>query len=217
MAEEVKSPERTFFEIEMFDNMNQETLLAYRNRISGNSRHFVPFKISLSNKGGNISTSVNIAEMIDSYKVQTVFIIEGFCASMACILPQYSNWLRLAYPSTLMMFHGATVTLSGDEGTRRNAQLWTDDIIDQVDRVTAEAFGMEMDEVREKLCGPDRTFFAKDVLMMGTKGGIDGIIIRALPDHKYIIRTRDGYKEIDSFIHNRDDVRALPVLEGFKP
>lgn len=217
MTSEVKAKGRVFFEVDMFDNMNQETLLGYRTRISGNSQYFVPFKLNISNKGGSISTAINLAEMIDSYGVQTVCIIEGFCASMACVLPQYGNWLRLAYPSTLMMFHGATVTLTGDVETRKNSQLWVDEMIDQSEQITAHGFGMGMDEVREKLCGPDRTFFAKDVLMMGDNGGIDGIIIKTLPDHKYIVRTRDGYKEIDSFIHNRDDVKALPVLEGFKP
>lgn len=198
------------YPMEIIGVISEQANPAIMSKIRGNTKR-LPFHIYTSGPGGNVAAGFALMDMLGSMDVNVVYFIQGFCASMNACFVQDRDFLRLCYPHTRFMFHSSMLKLEGSEETidnlYKNLKLYDSEII----QVVADAVGMDFKEAKRKLFTYDKFFMGKDLLKVGENGAVDGIIQTDLGDHKYLCETRDGLKVIDTYIHQRSDIKDLPI------
>lgn len=172
-----------------------------------------PFIVLLSGQGGSVNMMLAIADTLRSFDVPVTVISRAGNASANTRLPLTSDFVRLCYDSSIFMFHNTRFHNEGsieeiENGYKKNLESTahkTNQFMEQIGLTARQA---------KKFDGKEYTLRAEEALITGTKGIVDGIIVKDFRDGRFIIRTRDGLKEINAAIHRRGDIINLPIYEG---
>lgn len=170
-----------------------------------------PVHIDMCSHGGDVNAGRVITEILHSQNVPVTFFCGSYNYSMASMLIQAKDFVRLCYPGSRFMFHRTSYVFEGCKDEIAELRRWAEDADDHNREVIKEGIGLTQKEANKKLGGEDRYYLAKEMLSMGEHGAIDGIIQTRIRDHVYLCETRDGLKVIDTYIHRRDDIKNLPV------
>lgn len=170
-----------------------------------------PFIIYIRSPGGGISIGRAMADMLTSYDVPVTIISNSLNSSMGAIFPHLGNFIRLCYTSSTFLYHHAKYDLGGTYDEVNNALTVLSDSSAEMDKAVMKASGLNVRQYK-KYNGTDYRITAEQALSAGTKGLIDGIIIKDFRDGKYLIKTREGNKVIDATKHRRSDLSSIPVV-----
>ncbi|QYN79910.1 ATP-dependent Clp protease proteolytic subunit [Kosakonia phage Kc263] len=172
-----------------------------------------PFVVQLFGQGGSVNMMLTVADILRSFDVPVTVISRGANASANVRMPLTSDFIRLCYDSSTFLFHATRFRSEGsieevEHKYKKNLESSArkvNDFMEQVGVTKRQA---------EKYNGKEFTLNAEEALMTGTKGIVDGIIVKDFRDGKFIIRTRDGLKQIDATIHRRGDIAKLPIYKA---
>lgn len=194
-----------------FFQENCETWLA---SIRGSLAKFDVLVIYLNSTGGEINIGRVTLEALHSYGKKVVWISELLNVSLATAVPLLNDSLRLAYPSSRFLIHGSYYQYKGDALTvERNIKL-TEDVDAFWDQAYMEGIGLTKKELK-KLTAFDNMLLAKEFMNLGTKGGLDGLILKRLENNDYLCECRGGIKKIINIVdHKSSDVPNLPEYKG---
>jgi len=166
--------------------------------------------IFLNSPGGSPSHSLAMAEKISSLKRNVTIISEIYNASMSALFPHIDGVVRLCYPHSIFLYHGASYHFEGNENEIKELQRYTAISDKYWDDIVSKRVGLTSREYK-KYCSHDVTLYGKEALQVGEHGMVDGIIYQERPDNQYVIQVRDGsYRLFDARIHG---VKDLPNLE----
>lgn len=211
--EEVSPP--AVYEIDVSGSVNEEMGLQVARAVRANTER-LPFLFYISSTGGDANVGLVMNDVIDTIMAPVTFVAQNFVGSMAVTLMQKPEYLRLCYKHTRFLCHDLKITIVGNmseaSNQLNNAGIVSDTMLDRY----SECTGLEGDELRKKVFDRDRIYSAQQALDIGTRGLVDGIILRDFGLHKYLCRTRGGLKVIDITKHSGKDVEGLPVWEPKK-
>ncbi|QDJ97366.1 hypothetical protein D6_0207 [Aeromonas phage D6] len=166
--------------------------------------------INVSSDGGNPEVTLKIQDFVTSRNRPTLVVAIGDCSSAAMGFFGIRGTTRLAYSSCRFMEHQLLLN---------TPKMSIESICSSIDEVQSRSHlfeqrltnwcGLREEECKELFSPNDLYFDAIDALMFGTRGIIDGIIIRQLDDFEWIVLTRDGFKR---FMFPRDIINENPVL-----
>ena len=169
-----------------------------------------PYIIKLTGPGGMVNTMLTVADILASYDVPVTIISRGVNGSANARFPHTSDFIRLCYPSSKFVFHSSTFgsngTIEAIEDKYENAKATIEGKLS----CFAKHFGITKRQAA-KYNNHEFAVNAEDALNTGTKGIVDGIIIKDFGDGRYLIKTRNGNKLMDAKIHRRGDLADLPV------
>lgn len=170
-----------------------------------------PIVIDMCSVGGDVNAGNTIAHVLSSHGAPVTFFCGVYNYSMAAMLIQFSDFVRLCYPSSRFMFHHTSYSYEGTVDEIVEIKRWAE-FGDKNNRVAIqEGIGLTEKEAKKILGSHDKYFLPKEMLALGEHGAIDGIIISRVGDHKYLCETRDGLKVIDTYIHRRGDIKNIPA------
>lgn len=172
-----------------------------------------PFLVYVCSLGGSDSTGLGIMDAIGSINRPVTIVSRGRCCSMGAILPHIDNAIRLCYMTTTFMYHEAFYTVNGVReiiDQKLEIGVVNDNYI--ADRVMRNV-GLTKAQYK-KYSRRDYYLGAEEAINVGKYGMIDGIIIKDYRDGRFLIKTREGNKEINITQHRRADIKNLPVTKG---
>lgn len=168
--------------------------------------------IWIASPGGSVHTAVMLAELLDTKNIKATYISYLFNGSAATTLPQLNDALRLAYPHSVFTFHGATYSVSEREEHLEQVMKYSRYAVDFTNDRCREKVGLSKKEFK-KYDGNDLIVYGYELLDVGEHGWVDGLIIRETSAGQFLIKTRDGLKQIDVGLHTRADLKNLPTVE----
>lgn len=164
--------------------------------------------VSLCSNGGSAYYGYLIDDLIKCYPSESIALCGGLNCSMATLLIAKRD-LRLAWPNARFMIHDSWSYSEGTVYQIKEDLREYEDIRNRVLQDYMDYIGLTKKEL-DRILMKDTYFNGLDALNLGTKGLIDGIIIKALGDYKYIIRMRnDVQKTIDLY---NDDILSIKDL-----
>lgn len=177
-------------------------------KLSGN-----PLIVFLSGPGGSVSKMTAVVDTILSLDVPTTIISRDYNASANARFPHAGDFIRLAYQNSRFVYHETVYANEGQlsvleesiERHRLTQQRKTESLMTHVGLTKRETV---------KYDGKDIHLSAEQCLLIGKYGMLDGIIIKDYRDGRFLIKTREGNKEIDITQHRRSDIKNLPVVKG---
>ena len=157
--------------------------------------------ISFSSGGGGLVAAYYIDDLLSTYGAPSVAICGSMNASAATLLICKRN-LRLAFPNARFMLHDAFSINDGTVAQQREVLRNYEEVRGNFVQDYMDYIGLTKKEA-ERIMVKDTYFNAHDALNMGTKGLIDGIILKQLGDFKVEIAMRGGViKTVD--LHDDD-------------
>lgn len=155
----------------------------------------------MSSRGGNVTAALTALDVLAAWPEPTVVIAGSLNASAATLFIAHAP-LRLALPSARFMLHDSRSVNDGtiteqEENLRVHKEervLWM--------QLYQDYIGLTKKEI-ERIVAKDTFFNAHQALEMGTKGLIDGIILKLLDGFKYEILMRNGIRKVVD-LHNDD-------------
>lgn len=200
VAEEVVEK---MIQINVIGSIRSGVFSDYLNRLGptvGNKeRHRVMMAISCY--GGDVSASLAALDILSVWPQPTVVIAGGLNASAATLFIAHGS-LRLAFANARFMLHDSVSvndgTITQQEERLRNHKEERNLAM----QVYQDYIGLTKKEV-ERIVFKDTYFNALQALELGTKGLIDGIILKLLDGFKYEILMRNGIRKIVD-LHNDD-------------
>lgn len=194
-----------------FFQENCETWLA---SIRGSLTKFDVLVVYLNSMGGEIHIGRAAMEALHSYGKKVVWISELLNGSLATVIPLLNDSLRLAYPSSRFLVHSSYYTYKGDaKEVEKNIRL-TEEADLFWDQVYIDGIGLTKKELKN-LTAFENMLMAKEFMNLGTKGGLDGLILKRLENNDYLCECRGGIKKIINIVdHKSSDVPNLPEYKG---
>lgn len=168
--------------------------------------------IWIASPGGSINTSVMFAELLDTKDIKATYISHLFNGSAATTLPQLNDALRLTYPRAVFTFHGTTFHLQDRQDSLDMKIAYSNEAVIFINERCREKVGLSKKEFK-KYDGEDLILYGHQLLDIGENGWIDGLIIKETGVGQFLIKTRDGLKQIDVGLHTRADLKNLPTVE----
>lgn len=155
----------------------------------------------MSSRGGSVSATFAALDVLAAWPEPTVVIAGSLNASAATLFIAAAP-LRLAFPNARFMLHDSRScndgTIAEQEETLRvhkeERVIWT--------QLYQDYIGLTKKEI-ERIVVKDTFFNAHQALELGTKGLIDGIILKLLDGFKYEILMRNGIRKVVD-LHNDD-------------
>ncbi|AEV89681.1 putative ATP-dependent Clp protease subunit [Pseudomonas phage OBP] len=212
VKEVVEKKEPIIAEISINKSFNHDDIVTLTETIRKGVDSFDTLIFYMNSMGGQINTGLVFRDIVNSWDKKIVYISELLNASLATALPQCGDVLRLAYPTSRFMLHDSTYTYKGTRADVANQMEYTSHADDVWDNAYMEGIGLTKKEYA-KLVAFDNVMYANKFMMLGTKGGIDGMILKRLNVAQYVCNTRTGIKMIDVRYHTRNDVPNLPLYK----
>ena len=216
--EKPEVPKRKLNFVTIYGQIRRDTL---NNVITSNPIGTEPdkqnrFHVSINSHGGCVTTSLNIIDWFKSQPKEAIAVCGGRNSSAATLIISAMN-LRLAYPSSRFMMHDMISTADGTNADLKSRMRDVQDIRDQLIQAYVENVGLTRKEV-ERIIDHDNFFNATEALNLGTKGLVDGIILKHLGDFKMEIMMRDGIIKtvdlIDDDLIGIKDLAVAKVTQG---
>lgn len=206
--EEVKRP--IIIETVLNTNIDTESMEDFLTLVRNSLNKFDVLVIYLNSMGGQLSVGQTAMEILHSYNKKVVWVSELFNASLAVGIPLLNDCLRLTYPSSRFMMHDISFTFTGSETEIQSIRNITNAAVEFWYKQYEEGIGLTHKECK-KLFSYDRYILATDYINMGTRGGVDGLILKKLDSENYLCLCRGGVKKILNVIeHKSSDVPNLP-------
>lgn len=216
-------PEDKMIAIDVYGIINRDTAKSFANALNvavkDEDRHRV--LINLISPGGNVDNAIHIHGLLESWPQPSVAVSGSINASASTLLSAKCN-LRLAYPNARFMLHDVSFHAEGSPAEVRE-RLRTNE---ELRAITVESYmeycGLTKKEV-ERIYAKDTWLNASEAMHLGTKGLIDGIILKNLGRYKFQIMMREGIVKVvdlhkDDFIEIRslvaDKVKAMDEAEA---
>jgi len=168
--------------------------------------------IWMTSPGGSVHTANMFAELLETKNIKATYISQLFNASAAVTLPLINDALNLTYPSSVFTMHGATFSFEERQEILENKIKYCQEAINFVNDRCRERVGLSKKEFK-KYDGDDIILYGYQLLDIGENGWIDGLIIKETDVGQFLIKTRDGLKQIDVGLHTRADLKTLPTVE----
>jgi len=172
----------------------------------------LPLVVYLNSEGGSIHVGLVFLELLKSLDVPITFVSELFNASMSCMLPHAEDFIRLCYPHSVFVYHGPNFNASGSEKEIAVSLEYSYEGANYWKNIFKDAVGLTTKEMKDYTTY-DHPIFGYKALDVGTKGMVDGVIIKDLRNGQFLCKTRGGLKVIDVRKHRRGDIAGLPVVE----
>lgn len=170
-----------------------------------------PIVIYLNSQGGGLLAGKALVDYLNSLDVPVTFISEISVGSMGTEIPHAHDFIRLCYSHTLFTVHGSSMYYTGNPQEIESQIAWSAEIDEYWNSTTMEAAGLTKKEYT-KLTAFDNNFYGYKALQIGTKGYVDGLILKDNADGTFLIQTREGKKLIDVTKHRRSDLKDIPVI-----
>jgi ATP-dependent protease ClpP protease subunit len=167
----------------------------------------------MNTQGGDCALGKALAEYLGSLDTPVTIINELYSFSMGALFGQSKNndFLRLCYPSTFFITHQGSATIRGTEKEVLNQINYLSESTEYWKESAMETAGLTKKELN-KYYSEDYGFYGYTALDIGTKGWVDGLILKEFGDGTFLIKTRDGKKIIDVTKHRRSDLKNIPVI-----
>lgn len=173
--------------------------------------------ISISSGGGNVNDSLSFIDTMKAWPQPHVYIAASFNASAAVDMIMTGD-LRLAYPNARFMQHDMGAGAHGSVDEMEEKLRDSKELRQVLLNMAMEYVGLTKKEAEKILLSNDKYMNAVEAMNLGTKGLIDGIIIKALGDFKYVIRMRDNIeKTIDLYADDYNEIRDLTKERALNP
>lgn len=176
--------------------------------VNNNDRHRV--LINICSLGGSIHTSFLLCDIFNAWPAEKACIAGGLNASAATFIISQCN-LRLAYPHARFMFHDIAHSMKGSSSEFDETARYLKDVRTDITGLYQDHIGLTKKEADRILNG--RNYYnAQHALELGTKGLIDGIIVKLLPGFRYEIIMRGGVRKVVNLAcDDFNDIRNLTV------
>lgn len=199
-----EEPKEEFLVIPINGSINAQMLHGMFNKITSNVKTEDRKRIlmNISSPGGSLVDGSAMIGMVKMWDKPIVTISAGRVCSMAINMTVCGD-LRLGVPGSRYMIHAPYHPgLGGDIDELRKDIKNYEELETEFAEYLCDRIGLTKAEFR-RLQNGDNWFGTTAALNLGTKGIIDGIILRMLDGHKYEILMRDNViKVVD--IYNDD-------------
>jgi len=197
--------------VDLTGGFNKDTAPKFFTRVDALQRK--PTLVYMMGPGGAVSYKQALVDTLAALDVPITVVSRGYCASSCAQFPHNSDFVRLAYPNATFLYHARTNTVEGNldilEGSMERFKYG----IERDNKIFMEQVGLTKKQA-SIYQGPDKWVTPDEALMVGKHGMVDGIIITDYRDGRFLIKTREGNKEINITQHRRGDLKNIPVIKG---
>lgn len=205
-------PKKKAFEITLVDMCVEEGMeRMFVNQLRANTER-LPIVVYLTTCGGDPKMARFIMDMLETENLPTTIIGGSLVASAGTILMNTPNALRLCYYNSAFIYHfGVQIGIASSQEEWDSQSDRYDEITKDMRSVYETHIGLDPKFVKKNLLSSlDKHYNGAEVLELGTKGAVDGIILFHHGNHVYDIRTRTGIHRVDLI---NDDVSKFRVTE----
>lgn len=216
-------PEDKMIELDIYGRICSDTvkpfIKALGPAVKDDERHRVI--VNLMSPGGGVSSAFHIIGLMQAWPADIVAISGSQNCSASTTISATAN-LRLAYPNARFMIHDMRGMNDGTSADQEERLRDHKDLRQAYAEVFMDHIGLTKKEF-ERLMMRDHWFNASEAMHLGTKGLIDGIILKNLGRYKFQIMMREGIVKVvdlhkDDFIEIRslvaDKVKAMDEAEA---
>lgn len=205
-------PKKKAFEITLIDQYVEEGMeQIIVNQLRKNVNRD-PIVIYLTTNGGDPRVAMFINDIVSSENLPVTIIAGSMVGSAGTLISNMPNALRLCYSTSVFMYHHGTkrnISFSQEEFDYCNSTLAG--LAEDIRKQYEYHIGVDPKFIKKNLLsGVDKYYVGDEILQLGTKGAVDGVILFHHGDHVYDIRTRTGIHRIDLV---NDDVSKFRVTE----
>jgi len=197
--------------LDLMGGFNKDTGPRFFNRIDSLERK--PTLVYMMGPGGAVSYKQAILDSLIALDVPITIVSRGYCASSCALFPQNSDFVRLSYPNATFLYHARTSTFDGNLDVLKDAMDRFKYALERDTKIFMEQVGLTKKQA-SVYQSSDKCVHPEQALYVGKHGMIDGIIITDYRDGRYLIKTREGNKEINITQHRRADLKNLPIVKG---
>lgn len=172
----------------------------------------LPLVIYMCSDGGSIQVGAMLHDRLKALDIPVTFVSEMFNSSMGAMFPHIEDYVRLCYPHSVFVYHGARFNFTGSEKEIKLYEDYCYEVNDKWMTIFKESVGLT-DEEAIHYNSYEHPLYGYKALGIGTKGMVDGVIVKDLRDGRFLCKTRGGLKVIDVRKHRRGDIAGLPVVE----
>lgn len=208
--EEVKPVQKEMLMIDIFGPINNGRVSGLLNNLKPNRSldYFQRPLIMIMSPGGCVQSMMSFCKMIDMWPEQSAVIAAGLNASAATYIIGKQK-LRLCEPCARFMIHDAAADIWGDFKSAANNFKDFERMREEVVNGYSEMIGLTRKETL-KIMNQDSYFNATEALNLGTKGLIDGIIVKFNGNYSFDVLFRnDVVKTVDLLNDDYDVVLGL--------
>ena len=200
----------TYSHLDLMGGFSKDTISKFFERIERTSPG--PIVVSMMGSGGAVAYKQAIIDVLVSFDVPVTILSRGMCASACALFPHSGDFIRLCYPNTSFLYHARNNSIEGNVDELENKVERFRKQVERDKKILMGQIGLTEKEI-EKYQGNDYTVSADEALYVGKHGMVDGIIVKDYRDGRFLIRTRDGNKEINVTLHRRGDLAKLPAVK----
>lgn len=207
------SAEKKMYPLYLNGEIDNSTYTAFANTLSAAAATEKRDRIilNLSSVGGCSLSSLCAVDVLKAWPKEYVVIAGGMVASAATYILASGNF-RLAYTHAAFLFHPAVSTMEfRNKAEATSALRHLDNCDDAYYKIYQECIGLTKKEA-EKLTANENYLNAIAALNLGTRGLIDGVILKLLDGFKYEILMRGGVRKVVDLANDDfNDARNLTV------
>lgn len=211
-VEAPKPPEEKMTHLDIFGPISRDTIKPIHSALNVNTKDEDRQRLFLtfSSNGGQIDPALFIDSLIETWPLPSVAVCGSMNASAATFLIAKRD-LRLAYPNSRFMLHDSKGINDGSILEQEERLRSHKDMRQRIMDIYIDFVGLTKKEV-ERIVAKDSFFNAMDAMNLGTKGLIDGIILKNLGRFKFEVLMHNGVvKTIDLHKDDYIQVRDLTV------
>lgn len=218
-------PEDKMIEMDIYGRIGPDTVKPFVKAlgpsIKDDDRHRVI--VNLISPGGGVSSAFHIIGLMEAWPEDVVAISGSQNCSASTMISAAAN-LRLAYSNARFMIHDMKGMNDGSIVEQEERLRSHKDQRQAYAELFMDHIGLTKKEF-ERLMARDHWFNASEAMHLGTKGLIDGIILKNLGRYKFQIMMREGIVKVvdlhkDDFIQIRDTVadkvKAMDAAESVR-
>lgn len=197
--------------ITLFGNLDSESVSKVRNMLLEDFeiKGIRAFEFHVGTAGGVMATTQGLADYIRTlHGIKGTTVLSGLCCS--------AGWnfltlglVTLAYPNTLFMNHSGSYEIKGSAETIANNILGYERGSAEADQLVIDKAGLSKKEYEELNVSGDKYFLGIDAIWYGSKGLVDGLIMKDLGSTGWIVLTREGLKYWSSALDGTLAERSL--------
>ncbi|MGL4383475.1 MAG: ATP-dependent Clp protease proteolytic subunit, partial [Bacilli bacterium] len=206
-----------FNEIDIYGSIDSHSLQSMMRSLNSNmeDKKRSRIKLTIVSSGGSVDHLNSMIGLLKSWSKPIVVITNGPNASCAIDLINTGD-IRLCYRGSRFMVHNTSFYSMGDDKQLAKDLKHALEEQNSWKKAFMDATGLTNKEFDKLIIG-ENWLNTTDALNLGTKGLIDGIILRHLEGHKVEVLMRgDVVKVIDLYNDDLDKVKEHVVVEETK-
>lgn len=170
------------------------------------------FVISLGSPGGSCSYAAELLERLEVKRNPIVLIARSLIGSAAWGIFLAPNVIRLTYANTCWMQHEPTYTLNGLSHDQIETFFpYSINLGQSFYKLIKEGAGLTEKEAKDVISTKEYWSLGLDVLWLGERGLVDGVIFKEIDETSWVILTRQGFKKINAW-NKPNTIKDLPLM-----